>query len=73
MYSIRYNIFVKVGDMIRRLREERKLSQAAVAKRAKIGRITLLRIEAGGQDPTVGTLTRIAKALRVKIRDLFPE
>lgn len=64
---------MKVGDTIRRLREERKLSQAAVAKRAKIGRITLLRIEAGAQDPTVGTLERIAKALRVKVRDLFPE
>lgn len=64
---------MKVGDTIRRLREERKLSQAAVAKRAKIGRITLLRIEAGTQDPTVGTLARIARALGVKLRDLFPE
>ncbi|MFQ5893284.1 MAG: helix-turn-helix transcriptional regulator [Nitrospinota bacterium] len=59
--------------MIRRLRKDRPLSQRTLARRAKIGRITLLRIEQGTQDPTVGTVKRIARALRVKLRDLFPE
>lgn len=64
---------MKVGQTIRRLREACGLTQAALAKRAKIGRITLVRIEQGSQDPTASTLGRIARALRVKIRDLFPE
>lgn len=63
---------MKVGSTIRRLREAQHLSQAVLAKRAKIGRITLLRIEQGTQDPTLSTLERIARALRVKVRDLFP-
>lgn len=63
---------MKVGTTIRRLREVQNLSQAALARRAKIGRITLLRIEQGTQDPTLGTLERIARALRVKVRALFP-
>ena len=63
---------MKVGQTIRRLREARHLSQVALAKRAKVGRVTLVRIEQGTQDPTVTTLERLAKALRVNVRDLFP-
>lgn len=63
---------VKVGVAIRRLRTARGLSQTALARRAKVGRITLNRIEQGRQDPSTGTLERIARALRVKVRDFFP-
>lgn len=63
---------MKVGQTIRRLREARHLSQVVLAKRAKVGRVTLVRIEQGTQDPTVTTLERLAKALRVRLRDLFP-
>lgn len=63
---------MKVGQTIRRLREARHLSQVALAKRANVGRVTLVRIEQGTQDPTVTTLERLAKALRVNVRDLFP-
>ncbi len=62
---------MKVGATIRRLREARRLSQVALAKRAKIGRITLIRIEQGCQDPTTHIVERIAKGLGVKVRDLF--
>lgn len=68
-----HSTVVKVGRKIRQLREARQLSQVALAKRAKVGRITLVRIEQGSQDPTVGTLERIARALGVKVRDLFPK
>ena len=56
---------------MRRLREGRGLSQAALARRAKVGRTTLIRIEQGAQNPTLGTLERIAMALRVKVHDLL--
>ncbi len=61
-----------IGTSVRRLREARGLSQAALARRAKIGRITLLRIEQGTQRPTLDTLSKIAVALRVDLRELFP-
>jgi transcriptional regulator with XRE-family HTH domain len=63
---------VKVGLTIRRLREAQALTQAALARQAGIGRITLVRIEGGTQDPTLNTLKRIARALGLRMRDLLP-
>jgi len=63
---------VKIGANIRRLREARQLSQSALARRAKISRVALNRIEHGLAAPSLGTVARIARALRVKVRDLFP-
>jgi len=56
---------------IQALRAGRGLTQAELAKRAGIGRVTLVRIEAGQQDATVSTLAAIARALRVPIWGLF--
>jgi transcriptional regulator with XRE-family HTH domain len=50
---------------------ERGLSQAALAKRAKITREYVNKIEAGQYDPTVGVLRRIAKALEVPVTELL--
>ena len=75
MYRARYNpsmVTKRVGATIRRLREARGLSQVALARQATIGRVTLVRIEAGTQDPTLTTLARIARALGVRLRDLLP-
>jgi transcriptional regulator with XRE-family HTH domain len=58
--------------MIRRLRLAQGLSQTTLARRAKIGRVTLVRLEHGMHDPTLTTLERLAKALRMKVRDLIP-
>jgi transcriptional regulator with XRE-family HTH domain len=62
-----------LGRRIRQLREARGLSQAALAKKARISRITLLRVENATQDLTTEKLERIARALGVRVRDLFPE
>jgi transcriptional regulator with XRE-family HTH domain len=63
---------MKVGPVFRRLREKRALSQTALARRAGISRITRVRIEGDAQDPILGTLERIAQALKVRIRDVLP-
>jgi transcriptional regulator with XRE-family HTH domain len=47
------------------------MSQDALAKRAGISRGYLLRLEAGRQDPTLGILTKLAKALKVKVGELL--
>jgi transcriptional regulator with XRE-family HTH domain len=51
---------------LRALRADRGLSQHALAARAGIGRSYLARLELGQQDPTISTLEKLAKALRVK-------
>ena len=61
----------KIGAKIRKLRVTKGLSQGQVAERAKISREHVNRLEAGRYDPSVGTLTRIAKALGVPVTELL--
>ena len=53
------------------LREDRGLSQTTLAAKAGISREYLWRLETGRQDPTLGTLERLAKALKVKVTELL--
>ena len=47
---------------LKRLREAKGLSQAALAQKATITREYVNKLEAGRYDPTVGVLQRLAKA-----------
>jgi transcriptional regulator with XRE-family HTH domain len=47
------------------------MSQTALARRAKLSREHLVRLEAGLYDPTVTTLTKLAKALGVPVTALL--
>ena len=55
------------------LRGKRGLSQRALAKLAKVGHITIARLEVGIYDPRLSTLRRLAKALKVRVVDLMDE
>lgn len=57
-------------DKLKQLRIEAKLTQEELAKRAKVGRAYLTRLENGIGNPTRETLTKIATALNCKISDL---
>ncbi len=63
----------KVGETIRRLRKARGLSQEALGRKAKVARLTVIRIETGTQSPKLDSLERLAKALGVKLRALIPD
>ena len=56
---------------LRRLREARALSQQQMARLAGIPRPTWASLEAGGSNPTLGVLTRVAAALQVSIEELI--
>lgn len=60
-----------MGQQIKKLREQRGLSQAALAARAKITREYVNKLEAGRYDPTVGVLQRLAKAMGVSVTALL--
>ena len=60
-----------MGTRIKRLREAKGLSQAALAQRAKITREYVNRLEAVRYDPTVGVLQSLAKALGVPVTELL--
>jgi transcriptional regulator with XRE-family HTH domain len=60
-----------MGARIRKLREQREMSQAALARKAKITREYVNKLEAGRYDPTMGVLQRIARALDVSVTELL--
>jgi len=60
----------QMGHRLKKLREDRDMSRAQLAALAGISREYVRKLEAGAQDPTVGTLQKIARALKVKVADL---
>lgn len=58
---------MQVGELIKRFREQRSLTQRAVALRSGISNATISRIEAGLVLPDTRTLTAIGKALNVNL------
>jgi transcriptional regulator with XRE-family HTH domain len=65
------NFVSRVGHAIQRLRVERRLTQEELAAKAGITRGYLARLETGRHEPTLTTLQRLAKALRVSVVDLI--
>ena len=67
-------LFLKsFGLRMRAVREGRGMSQGEVAKSANIYPSHVSDIERGRKQPTVGTLCRLARALRVHPADLLDD
>ena len=60
-----------VGHNIRRIRKQSSYSQARLAQLAGISQPWICRIETGDEDPTLASVARIARALRVEVAELF--
>jgi transcriptional regulator with XRE-family HTH domain len=56
---------------LKRVREQRELTQEALAKRARVHRVSVARWETGARTPTVIELEKVAAALKVKVTDLL--
>jgi transcriptional regulator with XRE-family HTH domain len=62
----------KIGENIRKLRQEKGISQDRLSKEADLALNTIVKIETGeSSNPTVETLEKIAKALGVSVGELF--
>jgi len=59
-----------LGGVLRRLREERGISQEALAVHAGLTSGTLTRLELGQSDPSWSTICAVAKALDVRLREI---
>jgi transcriptional regulator with XRE-family HTH domain len=60
-----------IGDRLRALREEKKLSQGDIEKRTGLLRCYVSRVENGHTVPAVETIEKFARALEVPIYQLF--
>lgn len=62
-----------LGETIRRYRKRSSLTQEALAERAELHHNFIGGIERGTMETSLTSLLKIAKALRVRVRDLVDE
>jgi transcriptional regulator with XRE-family HTH domain len=62
---------VDLGSLLRRVREERGLSQRQLAKRAGISNATISLIESNTVNPSVGALKRVLDAVPIGLSEFF--
>src|ERR1700732_3449028 len=60
-----------IGERLRALREEKKLSQGDIEKRTGLLRCYISRVENGHTVPAIETLEKMARALEVPLYQLF--
>jgi len=60
-----------IGDRLRALREEKKLSQGDIEERTGLLRCYISRVENGHTVPAIETLEKMARALEVPLYQLF--
>jgi len=65
-------ILQKFGDKLQKIRKSQGVSQEELAAKLSMHRTYVGMIERGERNPTVRTLYKIAKALKVTSSDLLP-
>lgn len=61
-----------IGANLKKLRKQKGYSLEKVSKEADLSLNTIIKIESGiNRNPTIDTLTKIARALEVKVEDLL--
>jgi transcriptional regulator with XRE-family HTH domain len=63
----------RIAEAVRHWRGVRRLSQRALAERAKVGQVLIARLELGQTDPRLSTLEKLAEALEIRLADLLTE
>lgn len=64
-------IYEKFGLNIKKYRKSLGITQEELAERAKVDPKSVISIENGGRNPTLQTIYRLAKALKVEIKQFF--
>ena len=64
-------IYEKLGEKVRKLRKASNMSQEDLAGKIKIDVRTVIAIEAGKRNPTLKTINKIARALKIPVHELL--
>ncbi len=62
-----------LGETIRNLRAKASFTQETLAEKADLSAIFISRIERGKESPSLDSLVKLAKALKVRVRDLVAD
>ena len=65
------DILLKFGKQVKKLREERKLSQERLANLSDLDRTYIPGIEKGQRNVSLVVIGKIAKGLKVEVKQLF--
>lgn len=65
------DILILLGNRIRQLRKDIKLTQAGLADKAGLSTNFIALLEKGKRSASVDTLFRISKVLKVELKELF--
>ena len=60
----------RLAMRLRRLRDARGITQEKLAKRARLSRVYVAKIETQKQDPRLSVVVKLARALNVKVGEL---
>ena len=58
---------------VKKIREQRQITQEQLAAAVSVSRQTIIAIEKGNYEPSLGLAMNIAKFFRIKIGDLFEQ
>lgn len=61
----------RIGENLELLRKNRRMTQALLSRRARVPRSTIAHLESGSGNPSIGSLLKIAAALRVSIEEFL--
>ena len=61
----------KLGDNLKRIRTEKDISQGDIARALEVDKSFVSNIENGKTNPTLATITKLAKAIGVSVGELM--
>ncbi len=61
----------RFGQRVKKIREQKRMSQQTLAFKAKLDLTTVNELEQGNREPMLKTIWKIANALDVKMSQLF--
>lgn len=65
------NIKLKLGQRVKSLRHEQKISQEELAARSGLDRTYLAGIESGKRNPTIESIQKVASGLGISLAQFF--
>lgn len=70
-YQYWNTMFTNIGEKMKKIRNDKGMTQEELAQKANISYITLVKIEQGKvENPTMKTLQKIAKALEISLDEI---
>jgi transcriptional regulator with XRE-family HTH domain len=73
IYKMAVRLLMKIGEMIRKLRSQKGMSQGDIEKRTGLLRCYLSRVENGHTIPSLDTLAKIAGAMDFPLAQFFAD